>query len=246
MLLVNSGNVNGDIVELYDDAQGNLPDDQPWLFYADDSILSGGSAAQNATANGVNLATDANVSAGYSNYIPIVNNLKNGAFPILDRNSGFELNFELQVVSEMHVSNDRAGFSVILLAEDSRGIELGFWEDEIWAQNDTPLFTRGESVAFDTTAGEVDYEVRVVGDQYFLSADGNLLLSDSLRDYSSFGVPYSLGSYLFLGDNTGSAGANINLGRVTISPIPEPSGAYLVICISICGMLPARRQRTVR
>jgi hypothetical protein len=84
----------------------------------------------------------------------------------------------------------------------------------------------------------------IFGDQYFLSANGNLLLNDSLRDYSAFGVPYSLGSYMFLGDDTGSAGANINLGLVTINSIPEPAGICLVICFAIYGVLSARRLRT--
>lgn len=244
MILAISGKLSGDVVVLYDDTQGNLPADQPWLVFADDSILSGGTATQSATASGVNLVTDTAVSGGYSNYVPIANVFKNAAFPTLDRNDGFRLVFELEIVSESHASNDRAGFSVILLADDSMGIELGFWEDEIWAQNDTPLFTHGQGVAFDTTQSEVSYELLVVGGQYFLSADGNLILSDSLRDYTAFGgAPYTLGNFLFLGDDTGSAGANINLGLVTINTIPEPTGAGLVMCIAIFGVAPFRRRR---
>ncbi len=224
VLLVTGGALHADLVVLYDDTQGNLPATQPWLFYADDAILSGGTVSQTANASGVNLVTDNAVSAGYSNYIPLINTLKNPSFPLLDRSTGFRLSFELQITSETHVSNDRAGFSVILLANDMQGIEIGFWENEIWAQNDDPLFSHGEGVAFDTTLGETSYDLTIVGNQYFLSAGGSLLLSSSLRDYTAFGgPPYTLGNYLFLGDNTGSAGANIQLGLVTISPIPEPA-----------------------
>ncbi len=229
-------------VLLYDDTLGNLPAAQPWLFYADDGIFSGGSASQSAIASGVNLNTDLAVSGGYSNYVPIVNSFKNPAFPILDRGQGFRLTFELELLSETHVSDDRAGFSVILLADDMLGIELGFWEDRIWAQNDNPLFTQGEGVAFDTTQGEVIFELLILGDQYFLSADGNMILSDSLRDYTAFGgPPYTLGSYLFLGDNTGSGGANVNLGRISIANIPEPSGLSLIACLVLVGIT---RRRT--
>ncbi len=45
---------------------------------------------------------------------------------VMDRTTGYTLSFDLQVGSESHVSNDRAGFSVIALSSDLQGIELGF------------------------------------------------------------------------------------------------------------------------
>jgi hypothetical protein len=231
--LLSANSVFADVIVLYDDTQGNLPADQPWLIYGSDSIFSGGSASQVANASGVNLTTDNAVSAGYSNTIPIINTFKNPAFPTLDRSRGFELSFELQVLNEAHVSNDRAGFSVILLADDARGIELGFWEDEIWAQNDTPLFTKGEGVGFDTTQSEVRYDLQIIGNQYSLSANGSQLFSSLLRDYSAFGgPPYTLGNYLFLGDNTSSASASVNLGRVTMRAVPEPGTVGLLLILT--------------
>ena len=64
--------------------------------------------------------------------------------PGLDRAKGFALLFSAQLDAETHKNTNRAGFSVILLADDKQGIELGFWTDTIFAQSDAPLFTRAE------------------------------------------------------------------------------------------------------
>jgi hypothetical protein len=216
-----------DLYTLYNDTLGNLPGQQPWLVYADNSFM-GGTASQSAIASGVELTTDNTVSAGYSNTLPIVNRFKNPAFPTLDRQAGFELSFELLLVGESHLNPQRAGFSVLLLASDTQGIELGFWENEIWEQTDNPLFQHGTGIAFDTTRAEVQYRLRIVGDQYQLSANGTPLLTNSLRKYSAFGsAPYTLGSYLFLGDNTSSASATSRIGHITLTTIPEPSMLWL-------------------
>ena len=236
-------------ITLYDDTAGNTPGTQPWLLYADDNFR-GGTVTETAVTNvGVNLTTDNTVSAGYSNYQPIIYfpslsityDFKNSGFPTLDRALGYSLSFELQINSETHVSNDRAGFSVILLGDDSLGIELGFWEDEIWAQD--VGFTHGEGTTmFDTTANEVLYELAILDSSYELFADNVSLLSGDLRDYSSFGASYSLSNYLFLGDDTSSAGADITLGEVILNPdkpvsVPEPSALLLLLS----GLLVLRR-----
>ncbi len=208
---------------LFDDALGTAPGQQAWLFAASDSILTGGSFTQTLVPDGVQIGSDRPVSGGYSNYIPNIFNLENSVpknvdFPQLDRFTGFELTLQLQVSSESHANNNRAGFSVILLAEDRQGIELGFWEDEIWAQGEDPLFTKAEGVFFDTTASEVHYAVQIQGSSYRLLADSTEILTGPLRDYTGFGgAPYTLGSYLYLGDNTSSAGAVVTLGEVTIN-----------------------------
>ena len=232
------GSASAASITLYDDTAGNTPGVQLWLFAADDGFFSGGTATESAVPSGVALATDNAVSAGYSNYNPLSNMFKNGGFPTLDRNLGFSVSFELQLESEAHSNNDRAGFSVILLSQDNQGIELGFWGDEVWAQSDTPLFTHGEGAAFDTTAAEVLYELAILGSSYALTADGNPLLGGSLRDYTAFsgplgGAPYDLPSYLFLGDDTSSAAAAIVLGEVLLNTtdpasVPAPSVALLL------------------
>lgn len=226
-----SRSAQADLYTLYNDTLGNLPGQQPWLVYADNSIL-GGNASQSVIASGVQLTTDNAVSAGYSNTLPILNVFKNPAFPTLDRQAGFELAFELQLAAESHLNPHRAGFSVTLLASDMRGVELGFWENEIWAQTDNPLFQHGPGIAFDTTQAEVAYTLRIAGDQFYLSANGMPLLTSSLRDYSAFGsAPYTLGNYLFLGDNTSSAAATARIGQITLSTVPEPAMMCLAMMV---------------
>ncbi|MCB1874424.1 MAG: hypothetical protein KDH88_00450 [Chromatiales bacterium] len=221
-------------IALYDAGLGGTPSSQPWLIYGSDGILSGGTASQTAQAGGTQLVTDGAVSAGYSNYNPFTLTPINGAFPILDATAGFSLDFDLHINAESHSNANRAGFSVLLLDENSVGIELGFWENEIWAQN--VGFTHGEGVAFDTTASANHFELSIVNSVYTLAADSVQILSGSVRDYTSPGVPYELGSYLFLGDDTGSAGADVFLGSITLntaiaptSSVPVPGSLILLL-----------------
>jgi hypothetical protein len=220
--------VQADFVNLYNGT--GLPGNQPWLSFASDGILSGGTATQSTVAGGARLQTDLAVSAGYSNYTPF-SALKNGAFPVLNRNVGFELNFSLMISTESHSNNNRAGFSAILLGSDQQGIELGFWTNEIWAQSSSPLFQHAEGVAIDTTISR-NYRIQILNNAYTLLEGSNSLLSGNLRDYSSFGAPYSLPSFLFLGDNTSSGRADITLGAVSLqsdlSVVPEPSSILLL------------------
>ncbi len=221
--------LQAELITLFD---GNgLPANQPWLSYAS----SGGSATQTEQTSGVRLVTDLAASAGYSNYTPLAA-LKNGTFPSLNRTNGFELNFNLAVSSENHSSNDRAGFSVSLIGSDVRGIELGFWGNQIWAQESSPLFTHGETINFDTSV-QRDYRLRVQDNSYALFSGGNQLLSGSIRNYTAFGAPpYILPNFVFLGDNTTSAGADITLGAITLqsnlAAVPEPSSLFFLLATS--------------
>jgi hypothetical protein len=231
-LLLFAGRVLATPIVLYDQTQNETPDQQPWLYYAQDG--AGASQSPNPVA-GVDMVTDTGTSAGYANqaFVPGGPGLgfKDPGFPVLDSAQGFTLGFELTVHSESHASNDRAGFSVILLDSLHRGVELGFWDNEIWAQNDDPLFTHGDRAAFDTGI-ETLYELTISGAGYLLETGGSLLLQGALMDYSAFGgAPYSLGSFVFLGDDTGSAGAETTLGRVTIETgtAPEPPLSALLL-----------------
>ncbi len=223
---------------LYDDALPSTPGAQGWLIFGDNSFGSG--ASQSLVTGGTRLITNTATSAGYANRIPILNTLVNAGFPALDRNAGFSLLFELQVNSESHSSNDRAGFSVILLSEDSFGIELGFWTNEIWAQSG-PTFTHAEGANYDTTVAQRLYELQILGSNYRLLADGTQILTGALRNYASFGTPYNLPRFVFLGDDTSSAGADVVLGDVTLlTDVPEPSGPAL---LSLLGLVIAIRKR---
>lgn len=156
-----------------------------------------------------------------------------GATPPLERASGFTLRFTVQLTAEQHLSLDRAGLSVLLLAEDQRGVELGLWPDEVWVQNDgAALFTHGEGAALDLASGPVDLALTVHDDSYTLLAQGQPLLSGPLRDYRDPRYPpqdypfYYLPSVIFIGDNTSQAGAVARLFAVMLDgpPSDDPDG----------------------
>ena len=223
-LMMMLGETQAELVTLYD---GNgLPASQPWLSFGADTI-SGWS--QESVSGGVRLTTDLPTRSGYSNYIPLPTPiLKNSAFPILRRADGFELSFRARLLAENHSNSNRAGYSVILLADDARGIELGFWQNEIWAQNSD--FTHAETVAIDTTV-QRDYRLEVLGDRYELFDGMTSLLAGDLRAYSDPAIPYRLSNYLFLGDNTTSGSASVLQGPIllesNLSSVPEPSSLFL-------------------
>jgi hypothetical protein len=159
----------------------------------------------------------------------------------MDRNTGFSIEFDLSLISESHNNNDRAGFSITALSQDVWGIELGFWEDEIWAQTNpsSSLFIHGEGVTFNTTDRVVTYTLTIFNNGYSLFADDTPILSGGLQNYSAWesgSPPYSLNNYLFFGDNTGSAGANVNLGKITLKTdmVPEP-GTLLLVGLGLMG-----------
>ena len=220
------------VVPLY--SGSGLPATQAWLDFASDAAISSGSAVQSPVTAGVQLATDAVVKAGYSNFL-VSQQLKNSGFPSLNRSAGFELSFDLDVQSENHVLNaNRAGFSVTLLSADLRGIELGFWTDRIQAQGDSPLFQFAEGITT-STAGLQNYRLRVQDNGYRLFQGAAPVLTGTLRDYSTFSGPlnpYVLPNFLFLGDNTSSAAATVSLGPIVLqsdlSAVPEPGTTLLL------------------
>jgi len=225
------------VYTLYDEKQNNLPDDQTWLaYYAKD-----GSAIPNNITNGVQLVTDTPASAGYSNYSLLpVPGIKNPTFPVLDSSIGFTLSFNMWLHKESHTGNDnRAGFSIILLDSNHQGVELGFWEDSIWSQSANPLFTaKDEEEAFNTTASMLAYDLTLLNNNYYLTHNDIILLEGALKDYSDFNgplgsLPYLLPNYLFLGDDTSSAAANVTLGHIVLSDtalftVPSPSTPLLI------------------
>lgn len=233
------------IISLYNGA--GLPADQLWLSYADNAALSGGVASQSPVTGGVRLLTDATVKAGYSNYTPS-QLLKNSAFPVLNRRHGFELNFQAALTAESHSGNDRAGFSVTLLSDDLYGIELGFWSSRIWAQSDSPLFQQAEATNLSTT-GPHNYRLQVLNNSYTLFQSETAVLAGQLRNYSAFPGPvnpYSLSNFLFLGDNTSSASADLQLGPVSLQSsllaVPEPTQSLLLL-FSFAAAVSSRLRR---
>lgn len=150
----------------------------------------------------------------------------------LDRETGFAIDFVVRVEAEEHVSPDRAGFSVIVLDQQARGIELGFWQDRVFAQADEPLFTHAEEAALDWKPGALSFSLGFGQAGYTLHVEGQPLLSGALRDYSAFiGLfdVYETPNFLFFGDDTTSAAARVELRRIalvgpvrlSLAPSPE-------------------------
>jgi hypothetical protein len=193
--------------------------------------------AQTPGATGVTFRTDEDFTAsgdlnqgyaGYSNYTAEPSGLTsfttrkiNAAFPTLDRTTGYTLNFKLAVNSEAS-NNNRAGFSLILTSEDARSIELGFKGDRIFAQSSS--FIEEEKATFSTSA-LTDYKLAVKGDGYELFANNTSILKGALRTYQFDPAtsspplplsPYTLPSFLFLGDNTDQGRASVTLGAIEV------------------------------
>src|SRR3954471_11535982 len=149
----------------YSGASGVLPTQSPWNWgyqaLNKSNPLTPAVATATAGGGGTTLDTSGQIVdvAGFTTHVP---NLFSPGFTYvhpnlipLDRSTGFEVDFTLRVLDEQHSSADRAGFSVTVLSSIASpgppGIELGFWQNEVWAQN--AGFTHGESSGvFDTTA----------------------------------------------------------------------------------------------
>jgi len=228
LLLITTGGADAVTNTLFDASLGTLPSTQGSLFFA------GVGGTQTAVAAGVDLDTTLlgnTGQIGYSNSIALV----------LDRTTGVNLDFGLEVNAERHSSIDRSGFTIIVITNDLNGIELEFWEDEVWAQD--VGFTHAEGAVFDPTAGLANYSLEILGSAYSLLADGVPLLSGGLRDYSAFGAPYSLTNFLFLGDNSGSGRSMVTLGDISLTtfvPLPPSIGLMLAACL---GLAVQGRQR---
>jgi hypothetical protein len=226
---------------IYNETLGNLPTPQGWVGF-----LNLGTATETYVSNigaRVNTTSENNTVAGYINVDPFSGAQINPLFPVLNRQAGVSLRFDLSVTVENHFSNDRAGFSVLMVTDDLFGIELGFWSNEIWAQN--VGFTHGEGAPRDTTL-TTSYLLNVQGNDYELLANNSTLLSGDLRDYSSFGAPYSYQNTIFLGDDTTSANADFTLGRVTITAaVPEPATWVMISLTGAAAFYIYRRKYTI-
>lgn len=226
---------------LYDANSNKLPSHSDWGWYFPPPLLIGGLYEQGMLSGATFLDTTASngARAGYS---------LGGIFtlpqPNLNSTAGFALEFSLRVTAESHGANtNRAGFSIIVLDQSARGVELGFWTNEVWAQKED--FTHGESFAVDTQTAQRTYRVVVIGDNYSLAIDGTPQLSEPLRDYTSNGpdAVYGQQNYIFFGDDTTSAGARFELSNITLAPIPEPTEWALMLAGLGCVVAIARRRR---
>jgi hypothetical protein len=212
----------GKTLVLYDASSGTIPSSS-LLSFTDFPM---GSASVVFSGDATVLDTTPSGSDTFAGWVS--SQATTAGFPILDATAGIQLNFTLQVESESHSRENRSGFSVILLDQDVKGIEIAFWQNEVWVQNDPVtggLFSHGESAPF-STAGLANYQLTILGDTYTLTANSQPLLSGPVRDYSSFEGfpdPYETPNFLFLGDDTTSAGSRVRLQSLSITgtePVP--------------------------
>ena len=195
---------------LYDGSLGTTPAAQGWFMLAQSG--GDGTHAETAEGGGTLMTTTGTERAVYSTFSPFA----------LNRSLGYRLSFDLELDSESHDTNDRAGLSVVLIGSDLYGLEIAFWTDEVWVQNDVPIFTHGEGHAYDTTA-RTTYTVDVSGSRYTLTAGGVPLIGGLLRNYSAGGLPYMMRNSIFLGDDTYSASAASRFYRADATQLPEPA-----------------------
>ena len=228
-------------ITLYDGAAGTTPNSYtstPYLNFSN----SGGSQTASGGVTNLDTSSSESVQAGYSNYNS--SGLVNSLFPVLDNNAGYTLSFTMKVNSQTNNGSNgdyRAGFSAIVLGSDKKGIELGFRNPntntnipDIFSQNSATFNTSGERNA--SLGGILSnlstYNLTILGNGYTLTNGGNTLLSGLLRDYTSaVGLltdVYRTPNFIFLGDNTISAGANVDIQSITLTTtdataVPEPS-----------------------
>jgi Ca2+-binding RTX toxin-like protein len=216
-------------------------------------ILANGSATLDT--NGTSSTGVANKGyAGYANYVfqgvlggsfnspgLVGNFVPYGTVPTLDRNKGFSVRFNAAILAEASNAN-RAGFSVMAIASDGSGIELGFKDkgndDYIFAQN--TAFGEGEKATFSINSA-TDYILNLKGNTYALFANGKEILTGALRQYQFNPAqsnpplpanPYTTPNFLFFGDNTDQGYARFTMGAISIdepfsvpAPTPTPTPA---------------------
>lgn len=230
-------------VVLYDGSVAGTPQSQGQLAYkslpiASVTNTSGGTTSLDTTAN---FAIGAGFATWDVNPITVTATQVNPAgLGSLNRNDGYTVRFDARLISESHNDANRAGLSLTVIGHDLKGIEIGFWPGEVWAQADAPIFTKAESQLFNTTTIN-SYELTVSGSTYSLKANGTTnLLSGNLRDYTAQGLPYNLPNFVFVGDNTTSATTNFQFSYLAV--VPEPVGLSGLLL----GMLLMVRRSLVR
>lgn len=243
-------------ITLYDGALGTMPDSQGWIYGSDPFELPPTSESFASGVTTLDTSSDMDKSAGYLSEILTPIHLKNPNVPALDRTAGYRVRFNVQLDCETHVFtdrngdgvSDRGGWSIIALSSDHLGIEIAFWESQAFAYDYVDVgagvmaFVHAESTSgFDPTAGMTSYGLAIAGDSYWLTANGAAVLTGPLRDYSAEGHPYTIPSFLFLGDDTSSALSTTGLSYIAVdTAIPEPATLTLV---ALGALAVARRRR---
>lgn len=241
----NGNRASAATITLYDGASGVTPDlYNPPAYLGFINVGTGSQTAMGGVTT-LNTSSPERTFAGYSNYAP-TGGLVNNSLPplILDNNAGYTLSFTVKINAQTNTGANgtfRAGFSTIVLGNDKKGIEIGFRNTDIFSQNDANFNSLGEQA---TGVGGIlgnltQYDLTVsrnpnplLANIYTLSSGGNPIIGGFVRDYSAattvFGNVYNNSNFIFLGDDTTSAGASVNIARITLTTtdptaVPEPS-----------------------
>jgi hypothetical protein len=241
---------------LYDGNQPGTPDTQGFLNFGS---VGTGTQAAGGGQTALNTTSPSAFYAGYTNYNFTISagaltpvDFANPVFPVLDRSAGFTLHFTAQVLNDISGPN-RAGFSVIALGSDKKGVEIGFQAATIFAQSDNPLFgTPAESNSDPSIATRVStmtpYDLTIQGDTYLLATSSFTILTGNVKDYTAasgaFGNVYRTPSLLFLGDDTTSASALTNIQAISLDTAAPETAAPLSGLIALAGLFLIRSNRT--
>jgi hypothetical protein len=199
------------------------------------------------------------VYGGYTNYISLTT--PNAAFPVLDSDAGYTLSFTIKINSQTNTGangSNRAGFSVTALDKNKKGIEIGFRNTDIFAQNSNfnAIDPAEQITGYGTTLASPDitYELKVLGNSYTLSNGGTNLFSGLLRSYiispsNPLTAVYGNPNFLFFGDNTTSAGASVDIQKITLTTnstaVPEPSEALgTLVAVGLGALLKRKLNRS--
>lgn len=227
---------------LYDAALGSTPAAQGWLSAA---LPLSGRAVEALADGGYTVDTLRGTAAQFGHALRL---------PAGSLDGSYTLAFRLRVLEEAHASDNRAGYSVLVVGSDPRrALELSFWSDRVWVQDVDPAspdrLVHGAEALHDTSV-LTSYRLFVVGDAFTLMADGRALLDGVLRDYTGEGLPYSVPDLLFFGDNSSRGAAVTLLSSVGLFEgvpfaVHEPAtGALWVLAmLAAAGRLPGQRGR---
>ena len=165
---------------LYDGSLGTTPDNQGF-----DYLALASAATQTITTGGTILDTMPDITdrAGYFN--------RSAQTPVLDRTSGYTVASLSRLSPRPTQTLIGLDSALSCLATTLNGIELGFWGNEIWAQEDgaaestSPLHSRRGDHHYDHNL--TPYQLRILSNTYTLYANSAPILTGSVRDYTAFG-----------------------------------------------------------
>lgn len=230
-------------ITLYDGRDTRPPEAQSWLWFGDNPA---GSAERLTGAGRTRLTTLAspNIQALYGTRT--FGSGPNGGAPhplILSRVTGFRFSLEMRILEEAHQSALRGGFFMRVGTSSARhGIMFFGWEDRLFSW--TPDDAVGEIASLDLRTSR-ELTTTVLGNEYSVSVDGQVVMSGPLRDYLRVDLPPFPANSITFGDINFSSAVDFEFSRAAILPIPEPAHASLVVAglVAISSSFTRRRGR---